>query len=701
MSTLTTSPLNNNIIPQQPPGSIATPVSSLHSPNPSNIILSHNKQQQLLQQQPSQPLAERTKKEVDDSLRLIEDLKFFLATAPANWQENQVIRRYYLNHDEGFVSCVFWNNLYFVTGTDIVRCIVYKFEHFGRKILDRKKFEEGIFSDLRNLKCNIDAILEPPRSEFLEFLFKNSCLRTQKKQKVFFWFNVPHDKLMADALERDLKKEKAGQKPTTIAHREPALSFNFDESSNLYNQLVKHMDTTKNLLEMDESDEENNIQNFVRVKEEVPPPITGFGNQLSQLKATKNTNDGENNLNTQSTKLDGKKISKSLLDDEELSDDEEDTTNDSTTNNINETNNNNNTNSSDYEDDFPLDYFEPQHNSDDYITLDSNNYQDGEYPHVIGPNYDQLFENQIFSQPITSQVASNTEYLIEQTQPLKTPLPPISSIPPPKSSATTKFFQSNAEYYNQLQQQHTNQPLPPLSAKLQTSFNKSNNQNSLPPPPIHLPSQNQMYPENSQQQNYYQQPPPPHPNYSPNDNVQYYKQQPQQQQHAPPQPQPPYYDANSQPPYYPNQQYPQQQAQPKQQQQPINQNGDKPTRQNSTTNPPMLASFQQSPPPPSNQPLPNKSALPKPNRPKMPLAAQHPAMTKQQAVSTKMQLKKKQMAAAAAAAQQKSRGRGRPPNVVKKSNNDKDQDHKDKDKKHRVSIQDVIGSKATKVVDKK
>lgn len=184
---------------------------------------------------------------VKESLRLIEDLKFFLATAPANWQENQVIRRYYLNHDEGFVSCVYWNNLYFITGTDIVRCIVYKFEHFGRKIIDRKKFEEGIFSDLRNLKCGADAILEPPRSEFLEFLFKNSCLRTQKKQKVFFWFNVPHDKLMADALERDLKKEKMGQRPTTMAHREPALSFHYDESSSLYTQLGKHMETQKRI----------------------------------------------------------------------------------------------------------------------------------------------------------------------------------------------------------------------------------------------------------------------------------------------------------------------------------------------------------------------------------------------------------------------------------------------------------------------
>ncbi|OBA21409.1 STE-domain-containing protein [Metschnikowia bicuspidata var. bicuspidata NRRL YB-4993] len=181
--------------------------------------------------------------DVKESLSLVEDLKFFLATAPANWQENQVIRRYYLNNDEGFVSCVFWNNLYFITGTDIVRCILYKFQHFGRTVTDRKKFEEGIFSDLRNLKAGTDSVLENPKLEFLEFLYKNSCLRTQKKQKVFFWFNVPHDKLMADALERDIKKEKANQTPTSVALREPALLFNYveDKTKSLYDQLSEHL----------------------------------------------------------------------------------------------------------------------------------------------------------------------------------------------------------------------------------------------------------------------------------------------------------------------------------------------------------------------------------------------------------------------------------------------------------------------------
>ncbi|EDO18654.1 hypothetical protein Kpol_1055p10 [Vanderwaltozyma polyspora DSM 70294] len=185
--------------------------------------------------------------QVEESLKLIDDLKFFLATAPVNWQENQVIRRYYLNNDQGFTSCIFWNNLFYITGTDIVKCCMYRMQKFGREVIQKKKFEEGIFSDLRHLKCGIDATLEQPKSEFLSFLFRNMCLKTQKKQKVFFWFSVPHDKLFADALERDLKRESLGQPSTTKPINDPAASFQYNSDSeySLYDQLSLHVNSKR------------------------------------------------------------------------------------------------------------------------------------------------------------------------------------------------------------------------------------------------------------------------------------------------------------------------------------------------------------------------------------------------------------------------------------------------------------------------
>ena len=92
---------------------------------------------------------------------------------------------------------------------------------------------------MRNLKSGTDASLEEPKSGFLDFLYKNNCIRTQKKQKVFYWYSVPHDRLFLDALERDLKREKMGQEATTVAVNEPALSFEFDSSQSLFEQLTK------------------------------------------------------------------------------------------------------------------------------------------------------------------------------------------------------------------------------------------------------------------------------------------------------------------------------------------------------------------------------------------------------------------------------------------------------------------------------
>lgn len=86
-------------------------------------------------------------------------------------------------------------------------------------------------------------------------MFKYQCIRTQKKQKVFYWyafrataclpyiltlsrFSVPHDRLFLDALERDLKRERQGLEPTTVVTGEPAQSFRYtyDPKRSLYEQ---------------------------------------------------------------------------------------------------------------------------------------------------------------------------------------------------------------------------------------------------------------------------------------------------------------------------------------------------------------------------------------------------------------------------------------------------------------------------------
>lgn len=173
-------------------------------------------------------------------LAQIDDLKLFFATATQQWEANKSLKRFVLPGGES-VSCVLWNDLFFITGTDIVRSLTFRFHAFGRPVSNAKKFEEGIFSDLRNLKPGHDARLEEPKSELLDMLYKNNCIRTQKKQKVFFWFSVPHDRLFLDALERDLKREKMGMEPTTLSVAEPATSLSLDSTQELFDQLRKSM----------------------------------------------------------------------------------------------------------------------------------------------------------------------------------------------------------------------------------------------------------------------------------------------------------------------------------------------------------------------------------------------------------------------------------------------------------------------------
>lgn len=187
-------------------------------------------------EQPFTPTTDNT----EERMSQIDDLKYFLGTTTNDWDSQCKIRSFHLSAGES-ISCVFWNDLFHITGTDIVRTLLHRFHLFGRPVTNLKKFEEGIFSDLRNLKPGMDASLEEPKSEFLEMLYKNNCIRTQKKQKVFYWFSVPHDRLFLDALERDLKREKIGLESTSLAVAEPAINLTLDSAQEMFDQLRKSM----------------------------------------------------------------------------------------------------------------------------------------------------------------------------------------------------------------------------------------------------------------------------------------------------------------------------------------------------------------------------------------------------------------------------------------------------------------------------
>jgi len=196
-------------------------------------------------------------------LEAVNQLRYFLSSAHLNWAVNQTLKRFQLPNGET-ISCVYWKNTFYITGTDIVRSLVFRFQAYGRPVKNIKKFEEGIFSDLRNLKPGVDAILEEPRSEFLEMLYKNNCIRTQKKQKVFFWFSVPHDRLFIDALERDHKREAEGKEPSTVTLRSPPLieAMAMNPQTKIPNNLKQYAASSKQALPSIPSQQENNVNSY-------------------------------------------------------------------------------------------------------------------------------------------------------------------------------------------------------------------------------------------------------------------------------------------------------------------------------------------------------------------------------------------------------------------------------------------------------
>ena len=116
------------------------------------------------------------------------------------------IKSFFLSNGER-ISCVRWQNQFYITGTDILKIVLFRIEQECKKtVKNLKKFEEGIFSDLRCLKIGRQAVLEEPSSRFLNFLLQNRCIRTKKKQKVFFWTAVDHDELFQDTLIRESRR---------------------------------------------------------------------------------------------------------------------------------------------------------------------------------------------------------------------------------------------------------------------------------------------------------------------------------------------------------------------------------------------------------------------------------------------------------------------------------------------------------------
>lgn len=95
------------------------------------------------------------------------------------------------------IHCVLWEGRHYITSYDIIKALKVLVVDDGQGRLyntdidiNGKKFEENVFSVLRQLKVGVNCRLEEARSDLLDWLCRHDCIRTQKKQKVFNWQDV-------------------------------------------------------------------------------------------------------------------------------------------------------------------------------------------------------------------------------------------------------------------------------------------------------------------------------------------------------------------------------------------------------------------------------------------------------------------------------------------------------------------------------
>lgn len=134
---------------------------------------------------------------------LSRDFFKFLEKADENIEDEEECRRFTIFGDS--ITCAFWRKEGLISGSDIIKVIkaIYRLKFLGQSPKDRRKFEDGIISDLRSLRIGKDATLEEANSPLLKFLYRLNCVRTHKRQKIFKWASVPFMKLFSDSLKRD------------------------------------------------------------------------------------------------------------------------------------------------------------------------------------------------------------------------------------------------------------------------------------------------------------------------------------------------------------------------------------------------------------------------------------------------------------------------------------------------------------------
>ncbi|POY72926.1 hypothetical protein BMF94_4087 [Rhodotorula taiwanensis] len=119
------------------------------------------------------------------------------------------------------ISSVRWNGVCYMTGSDVVRIVAVRLASAGIAEPDTKLLKRNVVSRLRTIKEGRGMLLEPANSRLLTLLFQHNLISTRKSQKLFCWYQVPHDQLLEHELAHHRWKAGLPPLPKTLL-RAPA-----------------------------------------------------------------------------------------------------------------------------------------------------------------------------------------------------------------------------------------------------------------------------------------------------------------------------------------------------------------------------------------------------------------------------------------------------------------------------------------------
>lgn len=175
---------------------------------------------------------------------ILEQLSYFLVEATHNYPPTFALR-YLVSPDITLyqfilpsgepVSRIRWLGLDYISSTDVIRILSFRFLVLGRRVKDSKQFEIAARSMLRNCPCsailgkvrfpltadfhaNTHNISLREQSELVHALYAYGGIRTRTTHNVFAWSTFDHNRLFLDLLDKDLSSEPPTDSLTVADH---------------------------------------------------------------------------------------------------------------------------------------------------------------------------------------------------------------------------------------------------------------------------------------------------------------------------------------------------------------------------------------------------------------------------------------------------------------------------------------------------